>query len=803
MKYKILVFGLLLINTFTNKVLAVSASPYPTTITQSDSTEITILLVGDEFSHFTQTTDSLLIQRNEKNIFEYVDLNSVGILTLSGIKANNANKRTYEEIEFVKLLREKKIKEKWIENINKKNRSRIKENVSQITSLNLTSPITGTKKVLCILIGYQDRPFSKTQTNFNNLMNQTGYNGIGSLKDFYKENSYNQLNLDVTVVGPYTSDFSMAYYGANDANNNDVNPQALITEAVQKANPDVNYADFDNDGDGKVDGVHIIFAGYDEAAGGSVNAIWSHRWAIPGITLDGKLITDYSCSSELRSNSGSTICGIGTACHEMGHVFGASDYYDTDYYDNGIFQGTGKWDLMALGSWNDGYGDKPANFNPYTKTQTFQWATTHIINSNRQITLYPASYSSNSFYRINTFTPNEYFLIENRQKLGFDAGLPGDGMLVYHVHSLFDGTSQINNVAHPQKFYPVCASATQNPNSTPASYGNINSSGCPFPGSSNKTSLTRYTTPSLISWTGDGFGFDFLSIHKDAYNIIFNATTYYSISGSSELCDQSTYTISLPSGQTVTWSVSPSNIVSIQSNGNSVTLTKLNGGRVTLTALTNQNINITKEIVVGPPVQLCVNSISNLFQEDWDSGYFKMLPQSGGIPYGGSLSIIDWYYFASSYVWTLAVSPPVGKTVFWSSNGGTVNVSTKSASTGITLTCTASNSCGSISKNFRFHTDNFVPFSLILTPNPVSSQVQVTLVDDLSESNSLESSNVENYTINSYSVSVFDSYGLKVYSGTKKEKKFNIPTSTFRNGIYAVFVTDGKNVYQNKLIVKH
>lgn len=336
------------------------------------------------FFHYTQTTDGLLIQRNSKEIFEYVDLNSDGTVTLSRIKANDVTKRTNKEIEFIKSLREKNVKEKWIEIQNKKSMTQIVENISQTTLLNMAAPITGTKKILCILIGYQDRAFSKTQSNFNNLMNQTGYNGTGSVKDFYKENSYNQLNLDVTVVGPYIADFNMVYYGANDANGNDINPRALIIEALQKANTDVNYADFDNDGDGKVDGVHVIFAGYDEAASYFSNCIWSHRWTIPGITLDGKLITDYSCSSELRSYTGNTICGIGTACHEMGHVFGASDFYDTNGNDagDGDFIGTGKWDLMASGNWN-GYGDKPAHFNPYIKTQTFnglRHKTFHQIN---------------------------------------------------------------------------------------------------------------------------------------------------------------------------------------------------------------------------------------------------------------------------------------------------------------------------------------------------------------------------------------------------------------------------------------
>jgi hypothetical protein len=319
--------------------------------------------------------------------------------------------------------------------------------------------------------------------------------------------------------------------------------------------------------------------------------------------------------------------------------------------------------------------------------------------------------------------------------------------------------------------------------------------------------VTMYYGQFDKSWVGGGTATTRLSNWLDPTNsgqTSSSTSRYPSLSGAHELCSQATYSIdNFPGGATVVWSATPLNIVSIVPNNNTALITKLTNGRVTLSATLNQGLTLTKDIVVGPPLQLCVSSISNLTQEDWDTGYFKMLPQSGAYPYGGSLSLIDWYYFASSYQWSLAVSPPAGKTVFWSSNGGTVNVSTKSASTGITLTCTASNSCGSISKNFRFHTDNFVPFSLILSPNPVSNQVEVALIEDVPETISLESATTESLTATSYSVSVVDSYGAIVYSGTKKEKKFNIPTSSFRNGIYAVIVSDGKNIYQNKLVVKH
>ncbi len=318
-----------------------------------------------------------------------------------------------------------------------------------------------------------------------------------SVKDYYLENSYNQFNLTVDVAGPFTASNNMAYYGANDESNNDLRPRELVTEAVNLANVTVNFADYDNDSDGSVDGVYVIYAGYGEEANASEDAIWAHAWNISTLTLDGKSISKYSCSAELRSNTGNTITAIGVICHEFGHVLGAPDYYDTNYSTGGQFEGTGDWDMMAGGSWNNN-GVTPAHHNAYTKTIVYNWATVTTLSAATSISVTPAENNSNSFYKYTTTTSNEYFLMENRQQTGFDAYLPGHGLLIYHVHSSV-GTSAIN-ASYPQRMYPVCASATTDPGTTAASYGNINSGGCPFPGNLSKTSFTDATLPSSKSW---------------------------------------------------------------------------------------------------------------------------------------------------------------------------------------------------------------------------------------------------------------------------------------------------------------
>ena len=181
-------------------------------------------------------------------------------------------------------------------------------------------PTTGNRKLICILIGFQDRAFVKTQAEFNALFNQVGYStggATGSVKDYYLESSYNQFNLTVDVAGPYVASRNMAYYGSNTSGN----PSALVREAINLADPHVNFAEYDNDNDGYVDAVYIIFAGYGEEAGGPADAIWSHASSFTQQYKDGKYISRYSCSPELRGSYGQNITNIGVICHEFGHVW--------------------------------------------------------------------------------------------------------------------------------------------------------------------------------------------------------------------------------------------------------------------------------------------------------------------------------------------------------------------------------------------------------------------------------------------------------------------------------------------------
>ncbi len=517
--YKLcLLITLLVLGSF--KIFAVPAYPYPIKYKQPDGSEITVQLKGDERVHWGETTDGYTLLSNGKNGWEYAITDENGDLKASGVIAREVGKRTLNELTFLKGVSKKSrfstkqantLKAVWEAKYGSDkligSGEILKKSIDK-TSVNdgrrkVFTP-TGTKKLIMILIEYTDVKFTKTRQNFVDLMNTQDYNlngAQGCVRQYFYEMSYGQFNVE-TDVAPniYTADYDMAYYGAPNGSSHDIRANDLMKEAIQKADPDVDYTIYDNDGDGSIDGIYIIYAGYGEATGGGVNTIWPHAGGVTG-TYDGKTASKYSCSNEL--NSDGSLTSIGVICHEFGHVCGAPDYYDTDYSTGGQFPGTGKWDLMDTGCYNGAKsGSKPAHFNPFEKIRA-GWLTPITLSSPTEITEMPDITYYPVVYKFSTTTNNEYYLMENRQNTGFNTYCPGHGLMIYHYSETYWNIS--SNKTAPQGFYPVCASATTSPavTSDATAYGSINSGGCPFPGTSSKTSFTDDTTPTAKSWAGN------------------------------------------------------------------------------------------------------------------------------------------------------------------------------------------------------------------------------------------------------------------------------------------------------------
>ncbi|GHT44805.1 hypothetical protein AGMMS49965_21120 [Bacteroidia bacterium] len=500
MKRKISLISVFLLTMAVRTAFAVPAVPWLIEKQLPDGSSVSFYLKGDEKVNWMESPDGYTLLYNDQKEIVYAEQDNYGDLVPSGIAyaASGGLRAAAKDLPFKKGLRYSKNQVATLQQIWEIGNPAPAPALRATTS----SEAKGDKKALCLLVGFPDRPFKKTKAQFENLMNQVGYSAgtaQGSVKDFYRENSYGQMDLTVTVAGPFTATNAAATY----ADKSGSAAGTLAREILRKADATVNFSDFAYLG--KVETFHFIYAGYGAEAGAPEDKyIWAHKSAIMPITLDGVVIVDYSCSPELRGTSGTTITTIGPICHELCHVFGAPDYYDTDANVGGQYSGAGQWDLMASGNWNRS-GDVPAHINMYQKI-LFGWVNPIELTGNQTISNMPNSVENARAYTYTAHSNGELYVLENRQQTGFDAYVPGHGLLIWHVHrDALAGTIGDDkvNASHPQQFYPVVASSsTAIPNSTPSSYGDINSAGTPFPGSSRKTVFSDTSIPQAFSWTG-------------------------------------------------------------------------------------------------------------------------------------------------------------------------------------------------------------------------------------------------------------------------------------------------------------
>ena len=377
----------------------------------TDGSRVTAVLVGDEHGHYWLAADGTAYQAIEgTEVYASVDRQQV--VQRANVRRATSNAR-----------RQRRMAPRRIGEV---------------------GAITGKKKGLIILVNFSDVTFNKSNTNalYQRIANEENFtygNFKGSMRDYFYAQSEGQFELTFDVVGPVSVSKAQSDYGANDSNGDDQYPATMVIEALEKADSQVNYADYDWDGDGEVEQVYVVYAGKGEADGGAASTIWPHEWELSAAasygdgsgaqTLDGVTINTYACGAELNGATG-TIAGIGTMCHEFSHCLGYPDFYDTDYSGG---QGMGYWDLMDSGSYNDD-GYQPAGYTSYERWVA-GWKTPTELTSTTQVDNMKAlqANGSNTYVIYNSGNKNEYYLLENRQKTGWDASLPGEGLLILHV----------------------------------------------------------------------------------------------------------------------------------------------------------------------------------------------------------------------------------------------------------------------------------------------------------------------------------------------------------------------------------
>lgn len=310
-----------------------------------------------------------------------------------------------------------------------------------------------TVRALIILVEFTDEPYiggvvAATPADFDSVLFSEGYlNPTGSMTEFFLENSYGSFYIYGDVYGWYTLPQTYAYYvdGQKGFGSYPQNAQGMVVDAVQAANADIDYSLYDSNNDGTVDGLFVVHAGPGYEETGSYDDVHSHQWSIYPHQqyLDGVTINTYSMEPEERVNT-SSVTDIGVFCHEYGHVLGLPDFYDTDYTPS-TSSGLGDWSLMASGSWNDS-GRRPAHMDAWSKTYV---GFVNPINVTENLTdvEFPPIQVEPVMYRLwaNGTIGNQYFLVENRQKIGFDGPLPGSGLLIYHIDEARWGNDDVNH----------------------------------------------------------------------------------------------------------------------------------------------------------------------------------------------------------------------------------------------------------------------------------------------------------------------------------------------------------------------
>lgn len=506
---------------------AVKAYPYPVTVVQPDGTELTIRIHGDEFRNYRTTEDGYLLKKNGKGFYTYATVNAKGRAVESRFVARNPGKRTLEETQFLQRINNK-------ENIELLSSSPLKSSTDpELTSPQKAYPRAGAPKALVILVNFSDKSFvtSNPQTAFTNLLNQEGYSangGTGSARDYFMASSFGKFAPTFDVVGPFTLSKTLDYYGKNDQNGNDTLPQMMVADACAAANATVDFTQYDADNNGVIDNVFVYYAGYNEAEGASSNAIWPHRWAVirnynytgtaASITFDGKLLKDYACTSELRGNSGSNMCGIGTFCHEFGHVIGLPDYYHTTENKATL----GNWSIMDSGAYSNA-GRTPPAYSAYDRFY-LGWFTPEQVSTSSDLSLLPLyqgktipANTNNQAFLFSATThnlsgsspsPAEFYMVEYRKKTGWDTYLPAEGMCIWHID--YNKTAWGNNT--PNNY----TGTSQTSSSHMRVYLR------PLSGSST-TPGTAFTSGSFtpVTWSGSNINRELSQIAKKTDNITF------------------------------------------------------------------------------------------------------------------------------------------------------------------------------------------------------------------------------------------------------------------------------------------
>ena len=498
------IFSIFFASLLAVQLFAVPAKPGKRTFINPNGEQVEYEVRGDEFCHYMVDANDNILEKNEEGFL--------------------------------------RIKEKVSDQAISARRAASK--MADAPAIRRAGKVNLAPRGLFILVNFKDTKYqsSNTLSAMTDMINSTGhtYNfdgSLGSVRDYFIDQSEGKYNPQFDVYGPVTVSQKSSYYAGNDGTQY---AYKMVIEACQALDGQVDFSLYDGDNDGKIDFVYVIYAGKGQADGGGSSTIWPHQYYIydgvgQTVRLDGKILNSYACGGELNGQTGRRY-GIGTLCHEFGHVLGLPDYYDTNNsgYNNRYYRTPGYWHIMDAGSYNNN-GITPPNYAAHDK-YFLGWQTPTKLSDPENVVL-PADGKTyrmlNQAGSYSATSTNVTYYFENRQNTGWDAYLPSHGMLVWKVS--YDANTWSRNRPN------YGGSSASNSNlcyaliSADGSDRNIGTAKNPFPGSQRVTSYTPISGNALtdIAETNGTISFKFKGGVSQAYRVTFVAGAHATCATSS------------------------------------------------------------------------------------------------------------------------------------------------------------------------------------------------------------------------------------------------------------------------------
>lgn len=549
---------------FTAGVQAVKVHPRLATVRQSDGTSLCVRSFGNHDFSYSMTTDGVLLYQEGRNYY-IAAIGSDGMPRSTGVLAHEKDMRSEAETRLAGMQDKALFFGMMAENAGK---ARARREPLQANSTLL--PHTGSPRVPVILVEFSDSTFkvpdpAKTfgkYLNAEELFNTTddpemGRN-YGSVRRYFKDMSFGKFAPEFDVYGPVTLDKPLKHYGGGNSAYENMND--LFKDACTAIDADVDFAQYDSNGDGNIDLVYIIYAGYSQSWGGnSTDCIHPKSGVLTNnIQVDGKTVYRYGVNNELNATPedqarlGLLINGIGLFCHEFSHCMGLPDMYPTpgSEAERCTNQNLDYWDLMDAGEYTqDGY--RPTEYTAWER-ERFGWMAIDTLSEACDVTLKTLDEGGKAYRILNDkdATGKEYYLVENVQRKGWNRYLLGHGMLVYHVdyddYNFSLGGCRVNSTAGHPRMSLIAADGLFMPEyfvytvvsagSMPEKEQTINKTltdryegtyittdiyrtemqGDPFPGTGNATALTDTTIPATATvYTGGLMGKPITDIAED------------------------------------------------------------------------------------------------------------------------------------------------------------------------------------------------------------------------------------------------------------------------------------------------